>query len=50
MAGPDCVNEKCKNPLCDCDPCDCTEESFCTCCHMWDGETTGESTGESTGN
>ena len=46
MAGPDCVNEKCKNPLCDCDPCDCTEESFCICCHMWNGESTGESTGD----
>ena len=42
MAGPDCINEECKNPLCDCDPCDCTEEALCTCCHVWDGETTNE--------
>ena len=38
MAGIDCINEECKNPLCDCDPCDCTEETPCICCEMWDGE------------
>ena len=38
MAGMDCVNEECKNPLCDCDPCYCTEEDQCGCCLVWDGE------------
>ena len=38
MAGMDCVNEECKNPLCDCDPCYCTEDDPCTCCLVWDGE------------
>ena len=38
MAGIDCINEECKNPLCDCDPCDCTEDDPCSCCLVWDGE------------
>lgn len=38
MAGIDCINEECKNPLCDCDPCDCSQENPCTCCLVWDGE------------
>ena len=38
MVGIDCANQECKNPLCDCDPCMCTEEEPCVCCHMWDGE------------
>ena len=38
MVGIDCANLECKNPLCDCDPCMCTEEEPCLCCHMWDGE------------
>ena len=38
MAGIDCFNEDCKNPLCDCDPCECTVETPCVCCEMWDGE------------
>ena len=31
MAGIDCMNEHCVNPLCDCDPCECTEEDPCGC-------------------
>jgi len=27
-----CNNEKCKNPDCDCDPCECTEENPCVHC------------------
>ena len=38
MSGIDCFNEDCKNPLCDCDPCECTVETPCVCCEMWDGE------------
>jgi hypothetical protein len=38
MAGMDCINEHCVNPLCDCDPCECTTESRCVCCEAWDGE------------
>ena len=38
MAGIDCANLECKNPLCDCDPCNCTEEDPCACCLVWDGE------------
>ena len=38
MVGIDCANLECKNPLCDCDPCMCTEKEPCLCCHMWDGE------------
>jgi len=37
MVGIDCVNEQCTNPLCDCDPCLCTEQDPCACCVMWDG-------------
>ena len=37
MAGIDCHNEECVNPLCDCDPCDCTEDDLCVCCRMLDG-------------
>jgi len=32
MVGIDCANENCKNPLCNCDPCVCTEEILCKCC------------------
>ena len=38
MVGIDCANLECTNPLCDCDPCMCTEEEPCPCCIMWDGE------------
>lgn len=38
MTGIDCINDECKNPLCDCDPCDCSEENPCICCLQWDGE------------
>ena len=27
-----CTNEQCVNPLCDCDPCVCTEEDPCYHC------------------
>lgn len=27
-----CTNEKCDNPLCVCDPCECIEEDQCPCC------------------
>ena len=27
-----CTNEKCNNPECMCDPCECTEENQCECC------------------
>ena len=32
MVGIDCGNLECENPLCDCDPCNCTVESPCKCC------------------
>ena len=32
MVGVDCNNIDCINPLCQCDPCDCTEEVPCKCC------------------
>ena len=32
MAGIDCNNDECKNPLCVCDPCECTAEDLCVCC------------------
>jgi len=32
MVGVDCNNLECANPLCTCDPCDCTEENPCKCC------------------
>ena len=38
MAGAICSNEGCENPACSCDPCECTAESRCVCCEMWDGE------------
>ena len=27
-----CTNQKCKNPECNCDPCECTEENPCVHC------------------
>ena len=30
-----CNNEECRVPLCNCDPCDCTEENPCPCCLAW---------------
>ena len=32
MVGIDCNNVGCINPLCTCDPCNCTEEVPCECC------------------
>ena len=32
MVGVDCNNEVCINPLCSCDPCECTQEKPCVCC------------------
>ena len=32
MVGIDCGNTECENPLCTCDPCDCTEDDSCSCC------------------
>jgi len=37
MVEIDSVNEKCTNPLCDCNPCLCTEQDLCACCIIWDG-------------
>ena len=27
-----CNNDECENPLCTCDPCECTEKNLCPCC------------------
>jgi len=32
MVSIDCNNVKCENPLCTCDPCECTEKDPCPCC------------------
>ena len=32
MVGVDCGNTECENPLCTCDPCECTEDDPCPCC------------------
>ena len=32
MADTVCTNEYCVNLACDCDPCECTEDSHCACC------------------
>ena len=32
MVGIDCGNTECENPLCTCDPCNCTEDDPCSCC------------------
>ena len=33
MTGIDCNNDECNNPLCICDPCECTEVDPCICCN-----------------